>query len=69
VPDAEVDAAYLEARKNIPDETFKQELARRNLTAGDMREGLRRDLLVQKLLEREVVSKVSVTDQDIAAFF
>ncbi len=69
LPDTELDAAYVEARKNIPDETYQQELARRNLTAGDMREGLRRDMLVQKLLDREVLSKVSVTDQEVAAYF
>jgi peptidyl-prolyl cis-trans isomerase SurA len=69
LPDTELDAAYVEARKDIPDETFKQELAKRNLTAGDMREGLRRELLVQKLFEREVSSKVAVTDQEVAAFF
>jgi peptidyl-prolyl cis-trans isomerase SurA len=69
LPDTELDAAYVEARKDIPDETFKQELARRNLTAADMREGLRREMLVQKLFEREVASKVSVTDQEVTAFF
>jgi peptidyl-prolyl cis-trans isomerase SurA len=69
LPDTELDAAYVEARKNIPDEAFTQELAKRNLTVADMREGLRRDLLVQKVLEREIVSKVTVTDQEVAAFF
>lgn len=69
LPDTELDAAYVEARKNIPDATFTQELARRNLTVADMREGLRRDLLTQKVLEREIVSKVTVTDQEVAAFF
>ena len=69
LPDTELDAAYVEARKNIPDDAFAQELAKRNLTVADMREGLRRDLLVQKLLEKEVTSKVTVTDQDVAAFF
>ena len=69
LPNTELDAAYVEARKNIPDETFTQELARRNVTAGDMREGLRRDMLAQKVFEREVASKVTVTDQDVTAFF
>ena len=69
LPDTELDAAYLEARKNIPDDAFKRELAQRNLTPADMREGLRRDMLMQKLLEREVGSKITVTDQDITAFF
>jgi len=69
LPDTELDAAYVEARKNIPDETYQQELAKRNLTAGDMREGLRRDMLVQKVLDREVASKVTVTDQEVQAYF
>jgi peptidyl-prolyl cis-trans isomerase SurA len=69
LPDTELDAAYVEARKDIPDEAFKQELARRNLTTADMREGLRRDMLVQKLFEREVGSNVVVTDQEVTAFF
>ncbi len=34
-----------------------------------MREALRRDLIVQKVIEREVTSKITVTDQDINDFF
>jgi len=67
--DTDLDAAYAENRKNIPEEQFQQELTRRNLAAADMREGLRRDLLTQKVIEREVVSKITVTDEDITAFF
>ncbi len=37
--------------------------------SADMREGLRREMVVQKLFAREVASKVSVTDQEISAFF
>lgn len=69
LPDTELDAAYADARKNIPEEGFQQELAKRNLTPADMREGLRRDLLTQKLIEREVNSKVSVGDKDVTDFF
>jgi peptidyl-prolyl cis-trans isomerase SurA len=66
---AELDQAYTDGRKNIPEDQLQQELTRRKLTVAEMREGLRLDLLTQKLLEREVLSKVTVTDQDIAAFF
>lgn len=69
LPDTELDAAYAEGQKNIQPEAFQQELARRNLTPADMREGLRHDLLVQKVFEREVLSKVTVTDQDVTDFF
>jgi peptidyl-prolyl cis-trans isomerase SurA len=69
VPQSELDTAYENAKKNIADEAFKQELARRNLTPADMREGLRRELLTQKVIEREVGSKVAVTDQEVSDFF
>lgn len=69
IPDAELDTAYAEARKGIPEESFQQELTKRSLSAADMREDLRRDLITQKLIEQEVTSKVNVTDQEITAFF
>lgn len=69
VPAAELDTAYADAKKNIPDAAFQQELTRRGVTPEDMREGLRRELLSQKVLEKEVQSKVTVTDQEVTAFF
>ena len=69
VTDAEVDTAFNEGRKNIPDAAFQQELTKRNLTAADMRDGIRRELLSQKLIDREVTSKITIADQDLTAFF
>lgn len=69
VAETEVDSAFGEARKNIPEEAFQQELTKRNLTVADMRDGLRRELVTQKLLERDVRSKVVVTDQEVTDFF
>jgi peptidyl-prolyl cis-trans isomerase SurA len=65
----EIDEAYANARKNIPDEAFQQELTRRGLTAEEMREGVRREVLTQKVLEQEVASKIGVSDQEITDFF
>jgi peptidyl-prolyl cis-trans isomerase SurA len=69
VPAADLDTAYNNAKKNIPDEAFQQELTRRKLTAEDMREGVRRELLTQKVIEQEVGSRIAVTDQEITDFF
>ena len=69
VPATELDTAYANARKNITDDAFKQELTRRGLTPEDMREGLRREMLTQKVIEQEVGSKIAVTDQDVTGFF
>jgi peptidyl-prolyl cis-trans isomerase SurA len=70
VSQSELDAAYAEAQKTIPSqEAFQEELKRRNLTADDMRDGLRRELLGRRILEQEVVSKITVTDQEVMDFF
>lgn len=69
VPDAEIDTAFNNAKKDIPNEAFEQELKSRNLTVADMREGLKRELLTQKVIEREITSKVSVSDAEVSAFY
>jgi peptidyl-prolyl cis-trans isomerase SurA len=69
IPDAELDKAYEEARKNITGEQFQQELAQRKLSATDMREGLRREMLARKVLEQEVVAKISISEQEVTDFF
>ena len=69
VPDTELEKAYGEAKKNISEEQFQQELTKRGVTAADMREGLRRELLTNKLLAQEVTAKVTVTSQEVSDFF
>jgi len=69
VTEKDVDTAYAEAKQNITDEAYQQELTKRSLTTADMRERLRRQLTAQKVMEREVASKVTVTDQQVSDFF
>jgi peptidyl-prolyl cis-trans isomerase SurA len=69
VTESDVDKAYDEAKKGIGDDVYQQELTKRNLTTADMRDRLRRELLTQKVLDREVTSKVAVTDQQVTDFF
>ena len=69
VPETDLDNAYAEARKGIPDDAFQQELTRRNLTPADMRDGLRREILGRKIMEHEISSKVTISDQEVIDFF
>ncbi len=69
VPAAELDTAFNDAKKNLPEEAFEQELTRRGVSAADMREGLRRELLAQKVIAREVTEKIVVTDQEVTDAF
>ena len=69
VPDSELDTAFNERKKNLSDEQFQAELKKRNLNADDMREGLRREMIANKLIEQQVTSKVGVTDQEVTEFY
>lgn len=69
VTDAELDEAYKERWGAAPEAEFKDELTRRGLTVDDIRAALRRDLVAQKVLEQEVTARVTVTDEEVTAFF
>lgn len=69
VTPAEIDQAVTQARGEMTDEQFQQELTRRGLAVGDVRESVRRDLIVQKVLDREVSSKVTISDAEVTTFF
>jgi peptidyl-prolyl cis-trans isomerase SurA len=69
VAESELDTAFAEAKKNIPDEAFQQELKQRGLTPADMREGLRRELLTQKVIDHEIAPKIAVDEKAVADFF
>lgn len=69
LPQAELDTAETNAKKNMSEDAFQQELKRRGLTVADLREGLRRELLAQKVMAQEVEGKVMISDKDVNDFF
>ena len=69
VTEADVDKAYSEAKQGISEEVYQKELTTRNLTTADMRDRLRRELITRKVLEQEIGSKITITDQQVTDFF
>jgi len=69
VPDAEVDAAVTKAKGGVTDDVFQQQLIQRGLSTADVREGLRRQLLAEKMVDRDVTAKVNVTEQQVTDTF
>jgi peptidyl-prolyl cis-trans isomerase SurA len=67
--DAEVDKALTDRKQGMPDAQFQLQLSTRGLTIDDAKRGVRRDLTLQKLFDKEVSSKIGVSDPDIAAFY
>ena len=67
--DGEVEDKFTELKSPYTEEEFQKQLKDRGLTVDDQRRVLRQQLSIQKLINREVVSKITVTDQDISDFY
>jgi peptidyl-prolyl cis-trans isomerase C len=67
--EADVEAALQGYRQDYPGSSFEEMLAERGLTLAAWREELKESLIMEKLLEQAVYSMVSVSDQEVAAYF
>jgi peptidyl-prolyl cis-trans isomerase SurA len=67
--DGEVEDKFTESKSPYTEEEFQKKLKASGVTVDDLKHDLRRQLSIQKLLNREVVAKISITDQDVADFY
>ncbi len=65
----EVDAKVAEMKAPYTEEQFQQRLQASNHTLDDVKHDLRRSLTIDKLLNKEINSKITVTDADIASYY
>jgi peptidyl-prolyl cis-trans isomerase SurA len=67
--DGEVEDKFTEFKSPYTEEELQKQLKERGVTVDDLKNDLRRQLSIQKLLNREVVAKISITEQDIKDFY
>ena len=67
--DGEVEDKFTELKSPYTEDEFQRQLKERGVSVDDLKRDLRRQLSIQKLLNREVVAKISITDQDVADFY
>jgi len=67
--DAEVEDKFTESKSPFTEEEFQRKLKETGLAVNDLKSEIRRQLSIQKLLNREVVAKISITDQDVSDFY
>jgi len=67
--DGEVEDRFTEIKSPYTEDEFQRQLKDRAVTVDDLKSDLRRQLSIQKLLNREVVAKISITDQDVTDFY
>jgi peptidyl-prolyl cis-trans isomerase SurA len=67
--DAEVDAKLAEMKAPYTEEQFQAKLKASNLTLDELRRDVRRNLTQDKLINKEINSRITVTDADVANYY
>ena len=67
--DDEVNSKLAEIKAPFSQQDFDKRLAARNITLADFKADLRRSITVEKVLNKEVTSKINVTDGDITSYY
>ena len=67
--DAEVDAKIAEMKAPYTEQQFNEQLKSRGLTLEDIRRDIWMNLTTEKVLNKEIESKINITDADVANFY
>ena len=67
--DEEVDAKLTDMKALSTQEEFNQQLKQKGLTLDDLRREIRRSLTANKLQNKEIFSKVNISDTQITAYY
>lgn len=67
--DAEVDAKLSEIKAPYTEEQFRQKLQASGQTQDTLRRSVRRSLTVEKLLNKEINSKITISDADVRSYY
>jgi peptidyl-prolyl cis-trans isomerase SurA len=65
----EVDSKLNEVRAPYTQEQFEQRLKERSLTVDDLKREFRRNITIDKVINKEITSKISISDPDITSFY
>ena len=67
--DAEVEAKLAEMKAPYTEEQFQAKLKAANLTLDELKRDVRRSLTQEKLLNKEINSRITVTDSDVRNYY
>jgi peptidyl-prolyl cis-trans isomerase SurA len=67
--DADVEAKFAELHAPFTQEEFQKRLTDRKVTAEELKSQLRKELSVEKLINKETTSRITITDKDITDFY
>jgi len=65
----EVNSKLSEVKAPYTEEQFEQRMKERSLTLDDLKREFRRNITIEKVINKEITSKISISDADIAAYY
>ncbi|MCX6608173.1 MAG: SurA N-terminal domain-containing protein [Acidobacteria bacterium] len=66
---ADVDADFAKLKGGFTEEEFKKRLEEKKMTAEDLKSDIRKKLSIEKLITKEITSKINITDKDVSDFY
>ena len=67
--DDEVDSKLNEIKAGFSKEEFDKRMQERNITMDDFKRDLRRSITIEKVLNKEITSKINISDSDISNYY
>jgi peptidyl-prolyl cis-trans isomerase SurA len=67
--DEEVDSKLADMKAPFTKEEFERRLKEKNLTEDDFKRDLRRNITREKVLNKEITSKITITDADVTNYY
>jgi peptidyl-prolyl cis-trans isomerase SurA len=67
--DTDIEAKYNELKSGYTQEEFQKQLDARKMSIADLKAQIKRDLSVQKLVNKEITSQISISDNEITEFY
>lgn len=65
----DVDAEFNKLKGGFTQEEFQKRLADRKMTAEDLKADIRKKLSIEKLINKEITSKINITEKDVTDFY
>jgi len=68
-PETDVDAEFNKLKSPYTQEEFQKQLVAKKMSAEDLKSDIRKKLSIEKLINKEITSKINITEKDIADFY
>jgi peptidyl-prolyl cis-trans isomerase SurA len=67
--DSDVEAKFNEVKVGYTQEDFQKQMDQRRMSVADLKAQIRRDLSVEKLMNKEIGAHITISDADVKSFY